>query len=109
MFALLRSRARLELRFLLLTVSAAALFSIWACGNKTQPSIAQTSPKNFASPDDAGKGLFEAAQSGNQDAVLAIFGAANKEIIYTGDAAEDKASLNGFARAYQVMNRWRKL
>jgi hypothetical protein len=109
MFDLLRNRASLGLRFLLLVVSTVALVSIWACNKKGQPSAAHASPKTFASPDDAGKGLFEAAQSGNQEAILAIFGPASKEIIYTGDTAEDKASLDGFVRAYQVMNRWRKL
>ena len=79
MYDLLRNRASFRLRALLLMVSAATLFSIWACGNNTQPSAAQSAPKNFASPDDAGKGLFEAAKSGNQEAVLAIFGPANKE------------------------------
>jgi hypothetical protein len=113
MYELLRNRASFRLRSLLMMVSGAALFSIWACGNNSQPSAtpstAQASPKNFASPDDAGKGLFDAAKSGDQATVLAIFGPANKELIYTGDAAEDKASLAGFVQAYQVMNRWRKL
>ena len=109
MFDLLRNRASLGLRFLLPVVSTVALVSIWACNKKAPPSTAQASPKTFASPDDAGKGLFEAAQSGNQETILAIFGPAYKEIIYTGDTAEDKASLDGFVRAYQVMNRWRKL
>ena len=108
MFDLLRNRASLGLRFLMPVVSTVALVSIWAC-NKKAPSTAQASPKTFASPDDAGKGLLEAAQSGNQETILAIFGPAYKEIIYTRDAAEDKASLDGFVRAYQVMNRWRKL
>ncbi len=111
---LLRNRTSLRLRFLLLMAGAVALFSVWGCGNKAQPSAAQPSagqsgPKTFASPDEAGKSLFDAAKSGNQDAVLAILGPGNKAIIYTGDAAEDKVSLDGFARAYQVMNRWRKL
>jgi Protein of unknown function (DUF2950) len=113
MYELFRNRASFRLRFLLLMASAAPLFSIWACGNNAQPSAtpstAQAAPKNFASPDDAAKSLFDAAKSGNQDAVLAIFGPANKGLISTGDAAEDKASLAGFAQAYQVMNRWRKL
>jgi Protein of unknown function (DUF2950) len=107
MFDLLRSHA--SLRFLLLVLSAAMLVSIWACNKKTQPSAAESSPKNFASPDDAGKGLFEAAKSGNQETLLAILGPGSKEFIYTGDAAVDKASLDGFVQAYQVMNRWRKL
>jgi hypothetical protein len=109
MFDLLRSHASLRLRFLLLVLSAATLVSIWGCNKKTQPSAAQASPKKYASPDDAGKGLFEAAKSGNQETVLAIFGPGAKELVYTGDAAEDKGSLDGFVRAYQVMNRWRKL
>jgi len=107
MFDLLRNRARLGLRFLLPVVSTVALVSIWACNKKAPPSTAQASPKTFASPDDAGKGLFEAAKSGNQETLLAIFGPGSKELIYTGDTAEDKASLDGFVRAYQVMNRWR--
>src|SRR5277367_3603621 len=109
MFDLLRNRASLKLRFLPLMAGAVALFSVWGCGNKAQPSAAEAGPKTFASPDEAGKSLFDAAKSGNQDEVLAIFGSGNKAIIYTGDAAEDKVSLDGFARAYQVMNRWRKL
>src|SRR5271154_5273009 len=109
MFDLLRNRASLKLRFLPLMAGAVALFSVWGCGNKAQPSAAEAGPKTFASPDEAGKSLFDAAKSGNQDTVLAIFGSGNKAIIYTGDAAEDKVSLDGFARAYQVMNRWRKL
>jgi hypothetical protein len=114
MYELLRNRASLRLRSLLLMMSAVALFSTWGCGNKTQPSAAQSSgaqaaPKNFASPDEAGKALFDAAKSGNQETVLAIFGPANNDLISTRNAAEDKASLAGFAQAYQVMNRWRKL
>src|SRR5271168_2143183 len=109
MYELLRNRASLSLRFLLLVVSAATLFSSWACVNNTQPSAAQAAPKKFASPDEAGKGLFDAAKSGNQETMTAIFGAGSKDLVSTGDAAEDKASLAGFVQAYQVMNRWRKL
>jgi len=113
MYELLRNRASLRMRSLLLMVSAAALFSIWGCGsgngNKAQPSEAQAAPKTFASPDDAGKSLYDAAKSGNQEAVASIFGAGSKDLISTGNAADDKASLSGFAQAYQVMNRWRKL
>jgi hypothetical protein len=113
MYELLRNRANLRLRSLLLMMSAVALFSIWGCGsgngNNAQPTAAKAGPKNFASPDEAGKALFDAAKSGNQETVLAIFGPANKDLISTRGAAEDKASLAGFAQAYQVMNRWRKL
>ena len=52
---------------------------------------------------------MEAAKSQNQDTMLAIFGPGSKELIYSGDAAEDKASFEGFVQAYDVMNRWRNL
>jgi hypothetical protein len=109
MFDLVGNRASSRLRYLLMAVGAATLLSIWGCSKNEQASTAQASAKTFASPDDAGKGLFEAAKSGNPETVLAIFGPGAKELVYTGDAAEDKASLDGFVRAYQVMNRWRKL
>ena len=41
--------------------------------------------------------------------ILAILGPGSADIVSSGNAAEDKASLDGFAQAYQVMNRWRKL
>lgn len=109
MFDLVRNRASLMSRFLRPMVAAAMLLSIGACNKKEQPTPAQASPKTFASPDDAGKALFEAAKSGNQETVLTLFGPGTTELIYTGNAAEDKASLDGFVQAYQVMNRWRKM
>jgi hypothetical protein len=109
MIELLRNRGNSRLRFLPMMVGAVALFSVWACSNNTQPPVAQSAPKKFASPDEAARGLFEAVRSGNQETMVAIFGPGSKELISTGDAAEDKISLAGFAQAYQVMNRWRKL
>jgi hypothetical protein len=109
MFDLVRNRVSLVFRFLLLMVGAATLLSIGACNKKEQPATVEASPTTFATPDDAGKGLFEAAKSGNEDTVLAIFGPGTKDLISTGNADDDKASLDGFVQAYQVMNRWRKL
>jgi hypothetical protein len=109
MYQLLRNPASFRLRVLLLMACALALFSIWACGNKAQPSATQAAPKKFTSPDDAGKNLFDAAKSGNPETLVGIFGAGAKDLVFTGDEAEDKASLAGFAQAYQVMKRWRKL
>jgi hypothetical protein len=66
-------------------------------------------PKTFASPEAAGQALLEAGKSGNQDAILAIFGPGSKEIISSGDPAQDKQSVDGFVAAYEAMNRWRKI
>ena len=95
MFDLLRNRASLGLRFLLLVVSTVALVSIWACNKKAQPSAAQASPKTFASPDDAGKGLFEAAQSGNQETILAILAPRIRRSFTPGMQPRTKLRLTG--------------
>jgi hypothetical protein len=52
---------------------------------------------------------MEAAKSGDQNALLAIFGAGSKDIIFSGDAVQDKAAVDKFNVAYGVMNRWRKM
>jgi hypothetical protein len=82
----------------------ALIISLAACSKSDKPSL-----RVFASPDDAGNALREAAQSGDENAVLAIFGADSKEIIYSGDPVQDKDATNAFAAAYQVMHRWRKM
>jgi hypothetical protein len=63
----------------------------------------------FASPDEAASGLLDAAKSGDQNAVLAIFGPESKEIIFSGDAVQDKSTVGAFVTAYGVMHRWRKM
>jgi Protein of unknown function (DUF2950) len=74
------------------------------CNKSDKPAI-----KAFASPDDAGNGLLEAAKSGDQNAVLAIFGPDSKELVLSGDAVQDKNTLDAFVAAYGEMHRWRKM
>jgi hypothetical protein len=75
-----------------------------ACSKSDKPS-----PGAFASPDAAGNALLEAAKSGDQNAVLAIFGPESKEIILSGDAVQDKTTVEAFVAAYQQMHRWRRM
>jgi len=75
-----------------------------ACNKVYKPSFIV-----FASPEDASTALMEAAKSGDQNALLAIFGAESKDIILSGDAVQDKAAVDKFNVAYGVMHRWRKM
>jgi hypothetical protein len=53
----------------------ALVISLVSCGKKQeQPAATEAAQKTFASPDDAGKALVDAAKSDNRDAMLAIFG-----------------------------------
>jgi hypothetical protein len=85
-------------------VLLALVIPLGACSKPAKPSSTM-----FASPEDAGKGLLDAAKSGDQNAILAIFGPGSKEIISSGNAAEDKATVDKFVAAYDVMHRWRKM
>jgi hypothetical protein len=84
------------LMFMLLIISLAA------CSKPEKPSF-----KVFASAEDAGTALLDAAKSGDQNALLAIFGTDAKDLISSGDAVQDKAAVDGFVAAYPVMHRWR--
>jgi hypothetical protein len=75
-----------------------------ACSNPEKASF-----RVFASADDAGTALQEAAKSGDQNALLAIFGMDAKDLISSGDAVQDKAAVDRFVAAYPVMHRWRNM
>jgi hypothetical protein len=65
--------------------------------------------KTFASPAEAGTAFLEAAKSGDQAALVAIFGPDTKDVLFSGDAVKDKAGLQDFVAAYGQMNRWREI
>jgi hypothetical protein len=92
----------------LLAALLVLIFTFAACSQSRQAS-APAVQRTFASPDEAGKALLAAAESGDQNSMLAIFGQGSTSTIYSGDSAEDKISFDNFAKAYRVMSRWRKV
>ena len=85
-------------------VLLALMVSFAACKNQEKPLF-----KTFPSADDASNQLIDAAKSGDQNAVLAIFGANSKDVLLSGDPVQDRALLAAFVNAYGVMHRWRKM
>ena len=51
--------------------------------------------KTFASPAEAGAAFLEAAKSGDQGALLAIFGPDGKDVLFSGDAVKDQERAAG--------------
>lgn len=88
-------------RLLLLTL----IIPLAACNKQPDKPSIQT----FASPDAAGSALLAAAKSGDQNSISAIFGPDSKEVIYSGDAVQDKNAADRFVAGYGVMHRWRKM
>ena len=81
-----------------------------SCGNAPQnPTTETTAQKVFASPAEAGAAFLEAAKSGDQAALLSIFGPDGKTALFSGDAVKDKNNLQDFVAAYDQMHRWREI
>jgi DUF2950 family protein len=82
----------------------ALIICLTACNKSDKPSI-----RVFASPDDASNAVLAAAKSGDQNALLVIFGPDSKEVIFSGDPVQDKNAAAAFAGGYAVMRRWRNM
>ena len=52
--------------------------------------------------------LAAAVKAEDHNALLAIFGQGSADLIFSGDAAQDKLTFEHFTTAYDKMNRWRK-
>jgi len=79
-----------------------------SCNTSKKTSSPEPGPKTFAKPDDAGAALLAAAKANDRNALLVIFGPGAADLIFSGDAAQDKLALEHFTSAYLTMNRWRK-
>jgi hypothetical protein len=84
-----------------------AIFLPLAACKKSEPE--KPSISTYASPDDAGNALIAAAKSGDQNAILAIFGPDAKDLLHSADPVADKNAVNAFVAGYDVMHRWRKM
>jgi hypothetical protein len=80
-----------------------------SCPRGEVVAAARETTRTFASPQDAGTALLRAAKSGDQAALLDIFGPDAKEILFSGDPATDQSALKDFVAAYETMHRWGKI
>jgi len=93
-------------RFAMCMAVAALVVALASC-KKSDDS--KPSQRTFSSPAEAGAAFLEAAKSGDQTALLAIFGPDGKDVLFSGDAVKDKNGLQDFVAAYSQMNRWREI
>ena len=89
------------------------MISVLGCGRKHENAAVGTAgtetQKTFASPAEAGKAFLDAARSGDETALLAIFGPDSKDVLFSGDPVKDQNALQTFVSAYETMNRWSKI
>jgi hypothetical protein len=88
------------------TLLKLASVAILLAGSLAAPSMAQQSgQKTFSTPEDAGKALFAAAKSNDEKAILDLLGPEGKQIVSSGDEAEDAQARANFVKRYEEMNR----
>jgi hypothetical protein len=106
MYEVARDQESLSSHFAIFAAVLVAISSLVSCGKAESPKAQQ---KTFASAADAGAALLEAAKSGDQTALLAIFGPDAQGVLFSGDAVKDKDALQDFVAAYNQMHRWREI
>ena len=87
-----------------LPILAAVAILLTACF-PTRSMAQQPGQKTFSSPEDASNALVTAAQSNDEKAMLDILGPDGKQIVSSGDEAEDAESRANFVQRYQQMHR----
>jgi len=76
-------------------------------GCSSTPTFAQQAgQQTFASAEDAGRVFFAAMQAPDDQAPLNILGPAGKDVLLSGDRAEDADARIGFVVKYQEMHRF---
>lgn len=85
---------------------AAAAVVVLVMGCFASPSAAQQAgQKTFSSAEEASNALFKAAESNDQKMMMGILGADGKQVVSSGDEAEDTQNRANFAAKYQEMHR----
>jgi Protein of unknown function (DUF2950) len=77
-----------------------------ACSKSEKPASQSVTQRTFASPEDAGAALLDAAKADDENAMVAIFGPEFNTVLRSGDAVKDKNALQDFIAAYNQMHRW---
>src|SRR5580698_4868597 len=86
-------------------VRLAAATLLLTCGWVTHSVAQQDGPKTFSSAEEASQALLTAAQNNDEKAMLEILGPDGKQIISSGDEAEDAQDRTNFVQKYQEMHR----
>ena len=93
-------------RFHCASLTKLALVSMFLMLWVSTPSRAQQpGQKTFSSAEEATNAMVTAAQSNDEKAMLAILGRDAKQIVSSGDDAEDAQSRANFAQKYREMHR----
>jgi hypothetical protein len=87
-------------------IAPSILFALFLTCSAMPTFAQQAGQRTFASPEDAGSAFFAAMQAPDDQAPLRILGPAGKDVLSSGDRAEDSDARTGFVVKYQEMHRF---
>jgi hypothetical protein len=90
--------------FVKLAAVAVLLTGLFATGAVGQ----QPGQKTFSSPEEASKALYIAAKNNDTNALMELLGPEGKDVVSSGDEAEDNRNRANFAKRYEEMSRLMK-
>jgi DUF2950 family protein len=90
--------------FMKLAAVALLLTGLFATGARGQ----QPGQKTFASPEEASRALYTAAKNNDTKALMELLGPEGKDVVSSGDEAEDNHNRANFAKRYEEMCRLMK-
>ena len=68
-------------------------------------SLTMADPANYDSPEAAVEAVMAALEARDRDALLAVFGVENEDVVFTGDPDEDREVWTEFVRSYDRQHR----
>ena len=87
-------------------ITPAILFVLFLSCSAMPTLAQQAGQRTFASPEDASSAFFAAMEAPDDQAPLRILGPAGKDVLSSGDSAEDADARTGFVVKYQEMHRF---
>ncbi|HTB91235.1 MAG TPA: DUF2950 domain-containing protein [Candidatus Sulfotelmatobacter sp.] len=83
-----------------------AAVAVLLAGSFAAPSMGQQpGQKTFSSPEDASKALYAAAKGNDEKVVIDLLGPEGREVVSSGDEAEDAQARANFVKRYEEMSR----
>ena len=105
----MRSRAKKTITHLycrLVVLAVLAVIFVAGCSKKQTGNAAESSPKTFSTPAEAGQALEAAARAKDDKAIAQVLGPKAKALVSSGDSSVDAAANDSFAKKYDRMHRW---
>jgi hypothetical protein len=85
------------------TSFAGAVLALLLAAAAPRPAVAEA--QSFATPEEAAEAVVAALEARDREALLAVFGPENADVIFSGDDVQDRGAWGEFLRDYRALHR----